>query len=127
VSTLSSAVIVNADWLSDAKNRDLLKRFLRASQRGWQYTFEHREEAAENFLKHASAFNKEIALLEINGTMTLLHTERTRDRPLGWTAGEDWKDTQDLLSTFANLTPQGNLGVYFTNDFLSAPPYAPAK
>jgi len=127
VSTLSSAVIVNADWLSDAKNQDLLRRFLRASQRGWQYTFEHREEAAENFLKHAPSFNREIALLEINGTMTIVHTDRTRDRPLGWTASEDWKDTQDLLAKFANLTPQASLASYYTNDFLSAPPYTPGR
>jgi len=127
VSTLSSAVIVNTDWLADARNQDLLRRFLRASQRGWQYTFDHRDEAAENFLKHASAFNKEIALLEVTGTMTILHTERTRDKPLGWSAAEDWRDTQDLLSKYANLTPQPALGVYFTNDYLSAPPYAPAK
>ncbi|MGE0847950.1 MAG: ABC transporter substrate-binding protein, partial [Flavobacteriaceae bacterium] len=64
VSTLSSAMIVNTNWLKEGKNADMLKRFLRASQRGWQYTFDHRDEAADIFLKHAPAFNKEIALLE---------------------------------------------------------------
>ena len=38
VTTLSSAIIANNDWLKDAKNQDTLRRFLRASQRGWQYT-----------------------------------------------------------------------------------------
>src|ERR1051325_9630219 len=67
VSTLSSAIIANNTWLSEAKNQENLRRFLRPSQRGWQYPFDNRDEAAEIFLKHAPAFNKEIALLEING------------------------------------------------------------
>jgi NitT/TauT family transport system substrate-binding protein len=127
VSTLSSAIIANADWLADAQNQDTLKHFLRASQRGWQDAFEHRDEAAEIFLKHASVFNKEIALLEINGTMTLVHTDKTKDKPIGWSAEDDWRDTQDLLSKYANLTAQSNLGIYFTNEYLSAPPYLPKK
>ena len=32
--TLSSAIIVNNDWIKDPKNQDLLRRFLRATQRG---------------------------------------------------------------------------------------------
>src|SRR5215211_339846 len=57
VSTLSSAIIVNNDWVKDAKNQDILRRFLRASQRGWQYTFDNRDEATAIFLKFAPAFN----------------------------------------------------------------------
>ena len=48
---LSSAIIVNNDWLKDAKNQDQLRRFLRASQRGWEYTDKHRDEAAEIFMQ----------------------------------------------------------------------------
>ena len=46
--TLSSAIVANNDWLKDAKNQDILKRFLRASQRGWQYTADNRGEAADD-------------------------------------------------------------------------------
>src|SRR5882724_10238733 len=123
ISTLSSAIIVNNDWLRDAKNQDRLKRFLRASQRGWQYTFDNRDEAAEIFMKHAPAFNKEISLLEINGTMTILRTEKTKAKPIAWSASEDWKESQDLLEKFAKLKAQPDVNVYFTNEYLSAPPY----
>jgi NitT/TauT family transport system substrate-binding protein len=123
VTTLSSALIANTDWLKDAKNQDQLRRFLRAAQRGWQYTFDNRDEAAEIFMKYAPAFNKEISLLEINGTMTILHTDKTRDKPLGWSASEDWKESQDVLEKFAKLKAQPDVNVYFTNEYLSAPPY----
>lgn len=127
VSTLSSAVIVNNAWAEDPKNQETLRRFLRASQRGWQYTFDHRDEAAQIFVKAAPAFTQEIALLEIDGTMTILHTERTKNHPIMWSDAADWKESQDLLEKFAKLKPQPDVHVYYTNSFLSQPPYLPSK
>jgi len=127
VSTLSSAIIANNDWLKDGKNQAQLRRFLRASQRGWQYAFDNRDEAAEIFMKHAPAFNKEISLLEINGTMTILRTEKTKGKPIAWSASEDWKESQDLLEKYAKLKSQPDVNVYFSNEFLSEPPYLAKK
>jgi NitT/TauT family transport system substrate-binding protein len=127
VTTLSSAVIVNNDWLKDAKNQDRLRRFLQATQRGWEYTDKHREEASQIFIKHAPAFNMEIALLEVNGTMTITHTKHTEGKPMMWSAKEDWQESQDLLEKFAKLSAQKDMGKYYTNEYLSAPPYMPNK
>jgi NitT/TauT family transport system substrate-binding protein len=127
ISTLSSAIVVNKDWLKDAKNQDTLRRFLRASQRGWDYTATHDKEAAEIFLKHAPAFNMEIALLEIDGTMSIIHTKHTKDKPLFWSAKEDWQESQDLLQKYSGLKPEPDLTQYYTNDYLSEAPYLPKK
>jgi NitT/TauT family transport system substrate-binding protein len=127
VSTLSSAIIVNNNWAQDAKNQDMLRRFLRASQRGWDYTDKNRDEAAEIFLKHAKAFNKDIALLEINGTMTIIHTKHTEGKPLFWSAKEDWQESQDLLQKYASMPAQADMGKYYTNDYISEPPHMPKK
>jgi NitT/TauT family transport system substrate-binding protein len=127
VSTLSSAVVVNKDWLKETKHQDQLKRFLRASQRGWEYTDKHRDEAAQIFIKHATAFNMEIALLEINGTMTIVHTKHTEGKPLMWSAKEDWQESQDLLEKYAKMPPAAELSKYYTNEYLSAPPYMAKK
>lgn len=127
VTTLSSAIIVNNAWASDPKNQDLLRRFLRASQRGWDYSNKNRAEAAEIFRKAAPVFTQEIALLEVDGTMSIIHTERTKGKPIGWSAVEDWKDSQDLLEKYAKLKPAPDVNVYFTNEYLSEPPYLPKK
>ena len=127
VTTLSSAIIVNNNWVKDAKNQDLLRRFLRASQRGWQHSFDNRAEAAEIFRKAAPVFTQEIALLEVEGTMSIIRTERTKGRAIGVTDIGDWRDTQDLLSKFAKLNPQADLNAYFTNEYLSEPPYLPKR
>ena len=127
VTTLSSAIIANNNWMKEAKNQDALRRFLRASQRGWQYAFDNRAEAADIFRKSAPVFTQEIAQLEVDGTMTIIRTERTKGRPIAWSDIGDWKDTQDLLATYAKLSPQADLNVYFTNGFLSEAPYLPKK
>ena len=127
VTTLSSAIIVNNDWLKEAKNQDILRRFLRASQRGWDYADKNRNEAAEIFLKHAKAFNMEIALLEINGTMTILRTKHTEGKALFWSAKEDWQDSQDLLEKFAKMPAEKDMAKYYTNEYLAEAPYAPKK
>ena len=127
VTTLSSAIIVNNSWARDSKNQDLLRRFLRASQRGWQHSFDNRAEAAEIFRKVAPVFTQEIALLEVEGTMSIIRTERTKGKAIGVTDIGDWRDTQDLLSKFAKLNPQADLNTYFTNEYLSEAPYLPKR
>jgi NitT/TauT family transport system substrate-binding protein len=127
VTTLSSAIISNNDWLKDAKNQDNLRRFLRASQRGWQYSFDNRAEAAEIFRKAAPVFTQEIALLEVDGTMSIIRTERTKGKPIAFSDAGDWKDSQDLLEKFAKLKAQPDVNVYFTNSYLSEAPYLPKK
>jgi NitT/TauT family transport system substrate-binding protein len=125
VTTLSSAVITNTNWMKDAKNQDILRRFLRASQRGWEHTDKNREEAAKIFIARAPAFNMEIALLEIDGTMTITRTQHTKDKPFFWSAKEDWQESQDLLQKYAKMAEVSDVGVYYTNEYLSEPPYTP--
>jgi len=124
VTALSSAIIANNDWLKDPKNQDSLRRFLRASQRGWQYAFDNRSDATESFMQAVPSASKEqVARGQLEGALTITRTERTKGKALGWSAPEDWKDTQDLLAQYANLKPQADLGVYFTNSYLSEAPY----
>jgi len=59
--------------------------------------------------------------------MSIIRTERTKGKPIGVTDIGDWRDSQDLLSKFAKLTPQADLNAYFTNEYLSEPPYMPKK
>ncbi|MCI0476033.1 MAG: hypothetical protein L0Y55_07280, partial [Anaerolineales bacterium] len=69
-----------------------------------------------------------IALLEIDGTMTIVRSPRTQGKALGFSAEEDWKDSQDLLVKFAGMKdPKPDVKGFFTNEFLSDAPYLPKK
>lgn len=123
VNTLSSAIIVNNFWAEE--NPEIVEKFVRASQRAWAYTQEHPEEAAEIFAQHAEAFDEPLSLAEIEGSLTLLHTPRSEGQPIGWSSVEDWQDTQKVLQDFASFNPEADINVYFTNEFISEPPYLP--
>lgn len=125
VNTLSSAIIVNKFWVKD--NEDIVRRFVRASQRAWAYTQEHPEEAAEIFAKHAEAFDAPLALEEIKGSLTIMHTPNTADKPIGYSALEDWQATQEILEQYAKFKPEKDVTVFFTNDYISNPPYMPPE
>lgn len=125
VNTLSSAIIANKFWLED--NADIVTRFVRASQRAWAYTLENPDEAAEIFAQHADAFDVPLSLAEIEGSLTLLHTPNSEGHPIGWSAEEDWLATQDVLTQYAGFTPEEDINVFFTNDYISEPPYMPGE
>jgi NitT/TauT family transport system substrate-binding protein len=125
VNTLSSAIIVNKFWAED--NEEIVEKFVRASQRAWAYTEEHPEEAAEIFAKHAEAFDAPMALAEIEGSLTLLHTPNSEGKPIGWAAHEDWVATQQILEQYASFKPEEDVNVFFTNDYISEPPHTPAE
>ncbi len=125
VTTVSSAVIVSDRTIDE--DPELIEKFVRATQRAVQYTIDNPEEAAEIFAEHAGefGFDKELSLAEIEGALDLLWTENSQGNPIGWSAIEDWQASQDLLQEYAELKPEEDLNVYFTNDFISEPPYEP--
>jgi NitT/TauT family transport system substrate-binding protein len=59
--------------------------------------------------------------------MTILRTNNTKDKPLAWSAREDWIESQDLLEKFAKLKAQPDVNVYYSNEYLSEPPYLAKK
>jgi hypothetical protein len=69
----------------------------------------------------------EIALLEINGTMTIIRTKHSEGKPLFWSAKEDWQDSQDLLEKYAKMPPQADMAKYYTNEYLAQAPYTAKK
>jgi NitT/TauT family transport system substrate-binding protein len=114
---------VNNFWAE--QNPEIVRKFVRASQRAWAYTQEHPEEAAEIFAQHAEAFDVPLSLAEIEGSLTLMHTPLSEGKPIGWSALEDWQDTQKVLEDYASFKPEADISVYFTNDYISEPPYEP--
>lgn len=127
VNTLSSAIVVNNFWAE--QNPEIVAKFVRASQRAWAYTLENPQEAAEIFAKvpnaAAAGFDVPLSLAEIEGSLTLLHTPRTEGKPIGFSDVQDWQDTQDVLATYAGFKPEADLNVFFTNQYISEPPYLP--
>lgn len=116
VSVLSTGVVVNEGFLKERP--EVVRKFLAASVKGIEYTRDHPDEAAQIFSKYASAFSPSLAKQEIDLTVPLLQTERTKNQPLGCMSLQDFQSTYDLLVRYAKLAPGLDPATFFTNDYL---------
>ena len=124
VNTLSSAMY-RQQFLGCRKPRDPQEILVRASQRAWQYTIDSPDERLRSSLPMPEAFDVPLSLAEIEGSLTLLHTARTEGKALGYSALEDWQDTQKVLEDYAGFKPEADVTVYFTNEYISEFPLPP--
>ncbi|QJU52571.1 ABC transporter substrate-binding protein [Herbiconiux sp. KACC 21604] len=116
VDTLSMGIVVNKDWA--AENEDLLTRFIAATQESAQFVVDNPEKAADDFVAGVPSFDRELALTQITAAVPLLHTEATEGSPICQSDEGDWAATEDILSTYAGLSPADSLDAYYTNDYI---------
>ena len=105
-------VITHLDTVK--KNPDMIRRFVRASIRGINYTNANIEEAANIALKHFPMTDKSILLEQLHNTKILYPV------PLGWQDPKIVEELRDLSAKYENL-PQAKdipLSKFFTNEFL---------
>jgi len=65
------------------ENPEVMKGFVRASLRGYQYAFKHPAEAAELIQKHAKALNNEITVDELKSVEELTVTPEVKQNGIG--------------------------------------------
>lgn len=119
LSMLGTGVIVNKDTLKERP--EIVRSFLKALVRGWEYSQEHPEEAVDALLEaypKAAGGDRNTALEQFRRASEKLHTDHSKDKPLLWMAAEDWTSTQDILAKYADLKGTRPIEEYYTNDFL---------
>ena len=118
INALSTGLIVNPETIE--KEPELVRNFVEATMEGWNYTIEHPQEASSIGVKHFPLSDR--ALLEegIRTTLPLLHTSNSQDKPVGWMAEADWKQTVELMHQYGGSDAPRELDRYFTNQFLES-------
>jgi NitT/TauT family transport system substrate-binding protein len=118
VNTLNNGIVVNAKWLT--KNGDVVRRFLRALVRAWDDTIKNPKAAVDALIHHYpdQKDQYDIVMAQLRDSITLIHTEYSKNRPRGWMAKEDWVQTQDLLSKYGGLETTMPVEQYYTNEYV---------
>jgi NitT/TauT family transport system substrate-binding protein len=100
VNTLSNSIIVNTRFLRELDNP---------------------QQAAQILSKYSAGAGLNLAAckMQIETALKLLHTDKTVNKPIGWTSSEDWEKTMELLRNYTGLRVSGNPSRYYTNDYLS--------
>jgi NitT/TauT family transport system substrate-binding protein len=114
---IGPGIVTNEKHLKD--DPDMVKAFVEASAKGWQYSFDHPDEAAEILKKNAPTQRLDYAQAITPVQSEFAHTPATENDKLGWMSPEDWGRTVDVLvengvlpekidaaSAYENVLPQ---------------------
>jgi NitT/TauT family transport system substrate-binding protein len=113
----SSGLIVRNDTI--ARSPDLVRKFVAASQKGWEASAKDPDAAVAASLKLYPDLSKDLLREGLKISLEeQLHTPNTRGKPIGWMAEDDWKKMLDVLKTYGGLTPK-EPSAYYTNQFIA--------
>jgi len=86
-------------------NPDVVRKFVRASLKGWKDALSNPADAAERQKKYAKALSEEITIKEIAILKRLAITPDTQKNGLGWFSADKIKSSRDFMVKNANIDP----------------------
>lgn len=117
----SNSLMANEDMMN--KNPELIRRFVRATLKGFQYSFNHPDEAIDILLKyHSEIDDKSVALQEVKSVHELAISDEAKLKGLGYMDSAKVKATIDLISGAYQLKSQVQPNDIYSNDFLPKAP-----
>lgn len=116
VNALAHGILVHQQMIDD--DPDLVRRFVEASVRSWEYTVENPDEAVDALMEAFPESNREIIENQLDLSLELLHTINSEGETLGYMAPEDWQSTIDLLADYGGLRTTVRVRDFYTNDFI---------
>ncbi|MSS70624.1 MAG: ABC transporter substrate-binding protein [Candidatus Latescibacteria bacterium] len=116
VNLYSTNLIVNEAFTKD--HPDVVRRFVRASIKGWDYAIAHPDEAVSIY--HAGHPESNLAFNQANfqHLIPLLSSPDTERMGFGAQSAERWAHTQDTLFDLKRIEKKTDVAALFTNEFL---------
>jgi len=113
VSSLGEGIVVSNQTLADSP--DVVKAFLDATDRAWQYSLDHPQEAVDTAQKSYPLAKADLLLAQFNESKSLLHTDATKDCTVGYMSPQDWDSTVDFLKKYAKLDSSAVATTFYHN------------
>ncbi len=113
----SNGLVASESTIAD--NPELVRRFVRAILKGFQYTFDHKEEAVQILQKyHREVEDQDIAIQEINLVQDLVMSDEARAHEIGYFDQAKVESTIKLISEAFDLKAPVSADELYTNAFL---------
>jgi NitT/TauT family transport system substrate-binding protein len=118
-------IYANSIGVQDAflkQNPEIVKKFVRASLRGWKDTLDNPEEAAKIQTQYVKALDPQIVVEEINILRRLAVTDDVKKNGYGYVSTERMKNTVDFINKNIEVA-----GERLTADQIFVPGFLPEK
>jgi NitT/TauT family transport system substrate-binding protein len=117
IDTMGDGIAANVDTIQS--NPNLVRGFVRATLKAYQYALAHPEEAIESLKKAAPNIKPEVEVEKLKATARLLESADTKAHGIGWSSKDKWASAQTLMAQYGGLTKTvPDVSVYYTNEFL---------
>ncbi|MEE9275876.1 MAG: ABC transporter substrate-binding protein [bacterium] len=120
VNLLHKGIFVNTGYL--AKNKGVIRRFVRANQRAWLAATWDPEAAIDAFLRRFPKKKKDkpVFMKVLSHSLGMTHTPNNQGKPFGWMSAKDWESSQSVLVKYTPKLGGKSLPVseFFTNEFV---------
>jgi len=112
----SKGLVTSDSFLKN--NPDLVRRFVKATIKSWNYAVENPEDAVDALIEMYPDLKKEDELSEMKGVISLMQNDYTKKYGLGYQSEERWQKTQDFLYDQGLIDKKIDLKEIFTDEFL---------
>ncbi len=119
VNMYGTNIICNSHFLE--QNPEIVRRFLRASIKGWTDAVSQQEDSVSRFLSAYPGHDEAFSRASFSATIPLLSAKQNVDEggaPLGWQHPKRWNETQELLIEMELLEKHLDLDRVYTNSSL---------
>ena len=111
----STNIITNQHYL--AEDPDVVRRFLRASLKGWQTAVADPEQALSAYMAARPESDPEFNRANFEQLIPLLRSSETERRGLGAQQAERWKETRNVLFDLEMIDRKLDVAEIFTDRF----------
>ncbi|ASU38243.1 nitrate ABC transporter permease [Herbaspirillum sp. meg3] len=101
-----------------ASNPDLVRRFVQATYRGFDYQRTHAKEAADAIASQQKLMDKGILLQQITETNQIIEDPEADNKKLGWMRADRMQATVDFVKKAFNLQAPIKANDIYTNKFV---------
>ncbi|HUC61688.1 MAG TPA: ABC transporter substrate-binding protein [Alphaproteobacteria bacterium] len=116
----SNGILVTDSYLT--KNPDVVRRFIRASLKGWAYAFAHLDEAVDIMMKHQPLGDPKVARAEALIVKNLMASPDSKTHGFGYMDPARMRETRDLVLRLFDVDKKVPLKDVYSDAYLPPPP-----
>jgi len=113
-------LVLHANKETIERNPELVKKFIRATQKSLAYTEKNPDEAITALAKVKPDLDRDLALKQLKAGFTLVRANGGANQPLGWMAPADWEQTLKLMKEYQELQTDLAPASFYSNGYVLA-------
>jgi NitT/TauT family transport system substrate-binding protein len=120
VDVYSNALVASEKYIKE--NPGIIKRFVKASLRGWEFALKNPEEAIEIMARQRPEIDKPVLLANLKLIIDLFRTNRYKQNGIGWVDDKKMSDSIKIIAQYRDLKVDMKTKEVYTNEFLTKMP-----